>query len=246
MTLPPSDAQDALSVASADKAAMAALLASISQTEREYGRSPGSVRLTIASKQRDAARIEPLILAGHRLFGENRVQEAASKWPHLKGRYPDVELRLIGPLQTNKAAAALALFDVIETLDRPSLAESLAKELARSARRPTFYVQVNTGDEPQKAGISPAKADEFIKLCRERHGLDIRGLMCIPPAAEQASPHFALLAQIAKRNNIPELSMGMSSDYKLAIQLGATTVRVGSALFGDSQPKRSVSNCVIS
>lgn len=216
----------------ADKAALNELLASIAHAEREYGRPPGSVRLTIASKQQDGARLESLILAGHRTFGENRVQEAASKWPDLKSRFPDIELRLIGPLQTNKTAAALALFDVIETLDRPSLAESFAKEMARSSRTPVFYIQVNTGDEPQKAGVSPASVDEFIKLSRDQYGLDVRGLMCIPPAAEQASPHFELLAQIANRNNLKELSMGMSSDYKLAIQSGATTVRIGSALFG--------------
>ena len=226
------DPQDIQSGGIADQAALMELLASINQAEREYARTQGSVRLTIASKQQGAAQLEPLILAGHRLFGENRVQEAVSKWPDLKSRFPDIELRLIGPLQTNKTAAALALFDVIETLDRPSLAESFSKELARSSRRPIFYVQVNTGDEQQKAGVSPARVDEFIKLSRDNYGLDVRGLMCIPPATEQASPHFALLAQIAERNGIYELSMGMSSDYKLAIQLGATTVRIGSALFG--------------
>lgn len=237
MSLTISDPDDIKSAASADKVALKELLASIGQAEREYGCLPGSVNVTIASKQQEGARLESLILAGHRLFGENRVQEAASKWPHLKSRFPDIELRLIGPLQTNKTAAALALFDVIETLDRPSLAESFAKELARSSRRPAFYIQVNTGDEPQKSGISPASADEFIRLSRDQYGLDVRGLMCIPPATEQASPHFALLAQIAKRNNIKELSMGMSSDYKLAIQMGATTVRIGSALFGARLPR---------
>lgn len=228
------------SAASADVAALTELLASIGEAEREYGRMPGAVRLTIASKQQDGVRLEPLILAGHRLFGENRVQEATVKWPDFKRRFPDIELRLIGPLQSNKTAVALALFDVIETLDRPSLAESCAKEIARGSRHPSFYVQVNTGDEPQKAGVSPAGADDFIKLARGTYGLDVRGLMCIPPATEQASPHFALLAQIAERNNIRELSMGMSSDYKLAIQLGATTVRIGSALFGARAAKSLV------
>ena len=239
MSLKKPDPKEIESVALADKDALRELLASIAQAEREYGRLPGSVRLTVASKQQDVARLEPLILAGHRLFGENRVQEAASKWPDLKNRFSDIELRLIGPLQTNKTAAALDLFDVIETLDRPALAESFAKELARSPRRPAFYIQVNTGDEPQKAGVSPTNVDEFIKLSREKYGLDVRGLMCIPPVTEQASPHFALLGQIAKRNNINELSMGMSSDYKLAIQLGATTIRIGSALFGERKSRSS-------
>lgn len=232
MTLTKFGPEDIRSDEIAGEAALTELLASIDQAEREYARPQGSVCLTIASKQQGSAQLEPLILAGHRLFGENRVQEAASKWPDLKSRFPDIELRLIGPLQTNKTAQALALFDVIETLDRPSLAESFFKEFARSSRRPIFYIQVNTGDEPQKAGVAPARVDEFIKLSRDHYGLDVRGLMCIPPATEQASPHFALLAQIAKRNSIYELSMGMSSDYKLAIQLGATTVRIGSALFG--------------
>jgi pyridoxal phosphate enzyme (YggS family) len=233
LTLPFSNPQEELSIVSDDTAALRTLLTSISQAEREFGRAPGSVRLTIASKQQDATRLEPLILAGHRLFGENRVQEAAAKWPELKNKYPNLELHLIGPLQTNKTAAAVALFDVIETLDRPSLAESLAKELPRSGRHLTFYVQVNTGGELQKAGVSPEEVDSFITLCRDDYRLDVRGLMCIPPVSGHVSPHFALLAQIAKRNNLKQLSMGMSSDYKLAIQLGATTVRVGSALFGN-------------
>lgn len=223
-----------------DSTGLIKLLASIERAEREFGRLPGSVHLTIASKQQDRARIESLIEAGHRSFGENRVQEAASKWPDLKSRFPDIELRLIGPLQTNKTAAALALFDVIETLDRPSLAEACAREFARGSRRPIFYVQVNTGDEPQKSGVSPANADEFLITCRDGYGLDVRGLMCIPPANEPVSPHFALLAQISKRNNIRELSMGMSLDFKLAIQSGATAVRIGSALFGSRDAKPSV------
>lgn len=235
--MPTIDSEIDNSAVSADLAALKDLLRSIERTEREYGRAPGSVRLTIASKQQDAERIEPLILAGHRLFGENRVQEAGSKWPRLKNRFPDIELRLIGPLQSNKVASALAIFDVIETLDRHSLAEALSKELARSSLRPIFYVQVNTGNEPQKAGVLLSDADEFIKSCRGHYRLDVRGLMCIPPVDEPASPHFALLAQIAKRNNIKELSMGMSLDFKLAIQLGATSVRVGSALFGARGPK---------
>ncbi len=170
--------------------------------------------------------------SGQRVFGENRVQEGKEKWPGLRADFPGIELHLIGPLQTNKVKEAVALFDVIETVDREKLAVELAKEIARAGRTPKLYVQVNTGAEPQKAGILPGEADDFIRRCRETHGLIISGLMCIPPADEPPSPHFALLAEIARRNGITTLSMGMSADYDPAIQLGATHVRIGSAIFG--------------
>jgi pyridoxal phosphate enzyme (YggS family) len=176
--------------------------------------------------------ITPVLAAGERVFGENKVQEALAKWPELRNRYPDVALHLIGPLQTNKAREAVDIFDVIETLDRPKLAKELAKEIEKRGKHPKLYVQVNTGAEPQKAGILPQEADAFIASCRKDYGLEISGLMCIPPVDEQASPHFALLNQIAKRNGLEHLSMGMSADFELAIQLGATHVRVGTAIFG--------------
>ena len=170
------------------------------------------------------------------MFGENRVQEAAAKWPALRSAYPGLELRLIGPLQSNKAKEAVALFDVIETLDRPSLAQAIGEQIGKQGRSPRLYVEVNTGDEPQKAGVGPKDADAFIRSCREKYGLKISGLMCVPPLGEQASPHFALLAQIAKRNGVSDLSMGMTADFPLAIQLGATHVRIGSAIFGSRSP----------
>lgn len=198
---------------------------------RRAERDPQSVALLVASKTQPAERIEQVILAGHRLFGENRVQEAKAKWPDLRARYPDVELHLIGPLQTNKVRDAIRLFDVIETLDRDSLAEALAEESAKLGKSPKLYIEVNTGAEPQKAGILAQDADAFIEKCRGL-GLDIVGLMCVPPVDQQASPHFALLSQIAKRNGLTRLSMGMSADFALAIQLGSTEVRVGTAIFG--------------
>lgn len=210
----------------------------IGQACRDCGRDPAGVHLIAVSKTFDAAHIVPVIEAGQRLFGENRVQESKAKWPALRERFADLELHLIGPLQTNKVREALALFDVIHTLDRPSLAAALAKELAREPEKdggrpaPRLLVQINTGEEPQKAGIAPAQADAFIAQCRETHGLTIDGLMCIPPADEPAAPHFALLAKIAQRNGLATLSMGMSGDYETAIALGATYVRVGSAIFG--------------
>jgi hypothetical protein len=204
----------------------------ITQAAKDFGRNPGDVTLVCVSKTFPAEDIRPALEAGERVFGENRVQESLAKWPDLKAEYPDVELHLIGPLQSNKAKEAVALFDVIETVDRPKIAETLAVEIKRSGRHPRLYVEVNTGSEPQKAGVLPQEADAFIARCRDELGLEISGLMCIPPAGEQASPHFALLAAIAKRNNIPVLSMGMSADFELAIQLGATHVRIGTALFG--------------
>jgi pyridoxal phosphate enzyme (YggS family) len=174
-----------------------------------------------------------VLAAGARVFGENRVQEAAARW---EDRREGLELRLIGPLQTNKARQAVALFDVIETLDRPRLAEALAAEIARASHAPRLYVQINTGEEPQKAGVAPEAADAFIAACRGAHGLAIEGLMCIPPADEPAGPHFALLAQIAARNGLAGLSMGMSDDFETAIAFGATQVRIGQALFGPRAP----------
>ncbi len=209
-----------------------AVRAGISRAAHDAGREPQSVQLVCVSKTFFAPDIRPILEAGQRFFGENRVQESQEKWPALKADYPDVELHLIGPLQSNKTAEAMALFDVIETVDRPKIAASIADQKRKSGHCPKLYVQVNTGEEPQKAGIAPQDADAFIEQCRSFHGLVIDGLMCIPPVDEQASPHFALLAKIAARNGIHVLSMGMSADYPLAIQLGATHVRVGSAIFG--------------
>jgi PLP dependent protein len=212
--------------------ALASVKAEIARAGKDHGRKPGSVTLVAVSKTMPAERIRPALRVGQRVFGENRVQEAQEKWPGLRAEFPGIELHLIGPLQTNKVKEAVALFDVIETLDREKLAGELAKEITRTGRAPTLYVQVNTGSEPQKAGILPGEADAFINRCREAHGLIVSGLMCIPPAEEPPSPHFALLGEIAKRNGIATLSMGMSADYDPAIQLGATHVRVGSAIFG--------------
>jgi pyridoxal phosphate enzyme (YggS family) len=205
----------------------------IVRAARDFGRDPADVRLLCVTKTVPPERIRPVIAAGERIFGENRVQEAHAKWPALKAEHPDLELHLIGPLQTNKAREAVALFDAIETLDRPSLAKVLATEIQRAGRAPKLFVQVNTGAEPQKAGVLPQEADAFIAQCRNEYGLAPVGLMCLPPIDEQVSPHFALLAKIAARNGLTELSMGMSADYALAIQLGATYVRIGSAIFGE-------------
>lgn len=204
----------------------------IGRAARASGRNPGDVTLVVASKTQDPEDIEPLLREGHYIFGENRVQEAMAKWPALKAEFPRIELRLIGPLQSNKAKDAVRFFDVIETLDRPKLARAIADEIGRQGRAPKLYIEVNTGDEHQKAGVSPRDADAFIRQCREEFGLPIAGLMCVPPVGEQASPHFALLGVIARRNGIHDLSMGMTADYPLAIQLGATHVRIGSAIFG--------------
>jgi PLP dependent protein len=206
--------------------------ASIARSEADYGRKKGAVTLVAVSKTKAADEIAPALEAGQRIFGENRVQEASEKWPGLCEQFAGVELHLIGLLQTNKVREAVALFDVIETLDREKLAVALAEEKAKRGHCPRLYVQVNTGAEPQKAGILPEEADAFIRRCREVHGLTIEGLMCIPPAEEPPSAHFALLGKIAMRNGIGVLSMGMSADYDAAIQLGATHVRVGSAIFG--------------
>ena len=211
---------------------LAAVQTAIRRAEADAARPGGSVTLVAVSKLFDADAIVPVLEAGQRVFGENYVQEAKAKWPALRERYPGVELHLIGPLQSNKAADAVAVFDVIESLDRESLATALAKAIAKAGRAPRLLVQVNTGEEPQKGGIVPGEADAFIARCREVHGLVIEGLMCIPPADQPPAPHFALLAKIARRNGLSILSMGMSSDFETAIEVGATHVRVGTAIFG--------------
>jgi pyridoxal phosphate enzyme (YggS family) len=198
----------------------------------EARRDRASVTLIAVSKTFDAEAIAPIIQAGQRVFGENRVQEAKAKWPGLMSAYPGMALHLIGPLQSNKAKEAVALFDAIHSVDRPSICEALAKEINSQKRRPELFVQLNTGEEPQKAGIAPAEADAFIASCRDKYGLSISGLMCIPPVNDAPAPHFALTAKIAARNGLKNLSMGMSADFAIAIQFGATHVRVGSAIFG--------------
>src|SRR5690348_13364651 len=205
----------------------------IAAAARAVGRDPAGVTLVAVSKTHDAAAVSTAIAAGQRVFGENRVQEAQGKYPALKAAHPDLVLHLIGPLQSNKVKDAVALFDVIESVDRPKLAEALAREMERAGRRPRCFVQVNTGEEPQKAGVLPAAADAFIKECREQWRLPVEGLMCIPPLDQEPSPHFALLREMARRHGLPELSMGMSADYETAIRLGATHVRVGTAIFGE-------------
>jgi pyridoxal phosphate enzyme (YggS family) len=204
----------------------------IAAAARAAGRDPAAVTLVAVSKTHGADRVRELLDAGQRVFGENRVQEAEEKFPALKAECPDLKLHLIGPLQTNKAREAVALFDVIESVDRERLAATLAKEMARSDRRPDCYIQVNTGEEPQKAGVLPGEVDAFVAACRDTHKLPIAGLMCIPPVDEEPAPHFALLAKMAARNGLSTISMGMSADYETAIRLGATHVRVGTALFG--------------
>lgn len=204
----------------------------IATAERQANRSPGAVSLVAVSKTFDADQIRPAIAAGQRVFGENRVQESEGKWPSLKREFADIELHLIGPLQSNKAAEAVALFDVIETVDREKIARALADEMMRQGRQPRLYVQVNTGLEPQKAGIPPKETATFVTFCRTELGLTIEGLMCIPPAEENPGPHFALLAKLATECGVEKLSMGMSGDFETAIQFGATSVRVGSAIFG--------------
>ena len=205
------------------------VLARIARAAQGAGRHAGDVRLVAVSKQQPWEAIAPVYLAGQRVFGENRVQDAMAQWA---GKGEDLTLHLIGPLQTNKARDAVATFHVIESLDRERLAQALADEVQKQARRPRLYVQINTGEEPQKAGIIPGEADAFIAACRGSYGLEPEGLMCIPPADEPAGPHFALLAKIAARNGLAKLSMGMSGDFETAIRFGATSVRVGSAVFG--------------
>ena len=213
-------------------AARSDVLARIAAAAKSAGRDPASVALVAVSKTQPDDRIEAMLSTGQRVFGENRVQEAEGRWQKRRAEHAGLELRLVGPLQSNKAKEAVALFDVIETLDREKLAGALADACAKACRTPRLYVQVNTGEEEQKAGVAPQDADAFVASMRRDYGFEIEGLMCIPPAEEPAGPHFALLGKIAARNGVAKLSMGMSADYELAVLLGATSVRVGSALFG--------------
>jgi pyridoxal phosphate enzyme (YggS family) len=210
-----------------------AVRARIAAAAKAAGRDAADIVLVAVSKTQPPERIAAALAAGHRVFGENRVQEAVAKWPALRQVAPDLKLHLIGPLQTNKVREAVALFDVIETVDRPKLAHALVEEMKRTGRRPTCYIQVNTGEEPQKAGVLPEATDAFVGLCRGELGLPVAGLMCIPPVDEEPALHFALLAEIARRNQLEILSMGMSADFETAIRLGATHVRVGTAIFGE-------------
>jgi len=212
---------------------LASVRSDVARACRDAGRDPGSVTLVAVSKTFGAEAIEPVIGAGQRVFGENRVQEAKAKWPPLLERHPGIALHLIGPLQSNKARDAVALFDAIHSLDRPSLAEALAKEIARQGRNPLLFVEINTGGEAQKAGVLPEQADDFLRDCKEKHGLRVSGLMCLPPADEPPAPHFALTAKIARRNELNLLSMGMSADFGAAIAMGSTHVRIGTAIFGE-------------
>ena len=211
---------------------LAAVEQDIARACKEARRDRATVQLIAVSKTFDASAISPIIDAGQRVFGENRVQEAKAKWPGLTSAYQGLVLHLIGPLQSNKAKEAVALFDAIHSVDRPSICEALAKEINSQNKQPELFVQLNTGEEPQKAGVAPGEADAFLASCREKYGLLISGLMCIPPVNEAPAPHFALTAKIAARNGLTKLSMGMSADFAIAIQFGATHVRIGSAIFG--------------
>ena len=208
----------------------------IADAARSAGRAPADTTLVAVSKTHGADRVRELLEVGQRVFGENRVQEAQAKFPALKAEYPDLELHLIGPLQTNKVSDAVALFDVIQSVDRDRLAAALAKEMEKTGKRPACFIQVNTGEEPQKAGVLPAEVDAFVATCRDAYKLPVVGLMCIPPVDEEPALHFALLAKIAARVGLKQLSMGMSADFESAVKLGATHVRVGSALFGARPP----------
>jgi pyridoxal phosphate enzyme (YggS family) len=211
---------------------LAAVRAEIARACRDAARDPAEVTLVAVSKTFGPEAIAPAIVAGQRVFGENRVQEAKAKWPALMAKHPGISLHLIGPLQSNKAKEAVALFDAIHSVDRPSLCEALAKEIAKQERSPLLFVEINTGAEAQKTGVLPHDADAFLAACRDKYGLAISGLMCIPPLDEAPGPHFALTAKVARRNGLKLLSMGMSADFATAISLGATHVRVGSAIFG--------------
>ena len=215
---------------------LTAVQAAIAAAARAADRDASQIDLVAASKTQPVQAILPAIEAGQRRFGENRVQEAQGKWPDLKAAHSDLQLHLIGPLQTNKVRDAVALFDVIETVDRPKLARALAREMEKQGRHPECYIQVNTGEEEQKAGVWPEQTDAFVALARDELGLSVRGLMCIPPIDEECSLHFALLRQIAERNGLSALSMGMSADFEVAVQFGATLVRVGTAIFGPRKP----------
>jgi pyridoxal phosphate enzyme (YggS family) len=228
--MPHNDFASQLSPSSAG--ALAAVEQDIAAACAQARRDRGSVTLIAVSKTFEADAIVPVIAAGQRVFGENRVQEAKAKWPGLMSAYSGLSLHLIGPLQSNKARDAVALFDAIHSVDRPSICQALAKEIHSQNRSPQLFVQLNTGEEPQKAGVAPSEADAFIAACHETYGLAISGLMCIPPVDEAPAPHFALTAKIAARNGLKHLSMGMSADFAVAIQFGATHIRVGSAIFG--------------
>jgi hypothetical protein len=217
---------------------LAAVRTRIEAATRAAGRAAESVKLVAVSKTQPAAAVREALVGGHRLFGENRVQEAQAKYPALRQAFPDLELHLIGPLQTNKVRDAVALFDVIETVDRPRLAAALAREMERTGRRLPCLIEVNTGEEPQKSGVLPDAADAFVVECRDRLGLPITGLMCVPPLDEEPAPHFALLHEIARRTGLEVLSMGMSADFETAIRFGATHVRIGTAIFGARTPAR--------
>lgn len=212
--------------------ALAEIKARIAEAAREDGRADGDVKLIAVTKTFAAEDVQPVLETGHRLFGENRVQEAKGKWPELKARYPDIELHLIGPLQSNKAAEAVALFDAIHSIDRPKIAKAIADEMKKQRRRLQLFVQVNTGEEAQKAGVAPREVQAFVTMCRDELGLEIAGLMCIPPVDEEPAVHFAFLDKLAGECELAGRSMGMSSDYETAVQFGATHVRVGSAIFG--------------
>jgi pyridoxal phosphate enzyme (YggS family) len=223
--------QAVLDIATA-KQRLAAVREHISSAAREAGRDPADVTLIAVSKTFDADHIRPVLQAGQRIFGENRVQETKTKWPGLRAAFPDAEVHLIGPLQSNKAREAVELFDCIHTVDRPKIATVLAAEMARVGRRPSLFIEVNTGEEEQKAGVSPRDAPALVKLARDELKLPVLGLMCIPPQDEEPALHFALLAKLAREVGLGKLSMGMSADYETAVNLGATHVRVGSAIFG--------------
>ena len=215
---------------------LAAVNARIAAAARAAGRAPGDVGLVAVTKTQPLDRVRAALAAGHRLFGENRVQEAAAHWPALKAEFAGVRLHLIGPLQTNKVKDAQVLFDAIETVDRPKLAQALADQMSKTGRRPECFVEVNTGEEAQKSGVGPREADGFIGMCRDVLGLPVVGLMCIPPMHEAPALHFALLREIARRNGLAQLSMGMSADFEEAVRFGATHVRVGTAIFGARPP----------
>lgn len=215
---------------------LAKVLDDVARAAAAAGRAADAVHVVAVTKTHGPERILPAIRAGHRLFGENRVQEAETKWPALKAEFPQARLHLIGPLQSNKVRHAVQLFDVIETVDNPKLAQRLIRIMDEEGRHPDCFVQVNTGDESQKAGVAPEAADAFIRQCRDEIGLPVKGLMCIPPLDEEPSPHFALLREIGRRNGIAALSMGMSADYEIAVAFGATLVRVGTAIFGAREP----------
>jgi hypothetical protein len=223
---------NAAAVTASSPSPLAAVEAEIAAACKAAGRERNTVELVAVSKTFGREAIEPVLRAGQRCFGENRVQEAKAKWPEILRDYPGTTLHLIGPLQSNKAKEAVALFDAIHSVDRPSICEALAKEIEKQNRHPTLFVQVNTGEEAQKAGVSPGAADAFIAQCSSKYGLKIAGLMCIPPVDEAPAPHFALTAKIAERNGLKLLSMGMSADFATAIRFGATHIRVGSAIFG--------------